>query len=65
MSPDVAENRVVEIYNQLDGFSAEHQRRIVAALKDYWVANGKWTKKDCSKKQWVKVQKIKAIFGDE
>jgi hypothetical protein len=65
MTLDVTENRVVEIFGQLDQFSPEHQQKFAAAFKDYWVANGKWTKKDCSKKQWAKVQKIKAILSDE
>jgi len=37
----------------------------VNLLKDRWKKAGRWAKKDCSKKQWVKVQKIKSILGTE
>ncbi len=63
-NPDVMENRIVEIYNQLDSLSPEHMEKLAAALKEYWIANRKWDKKDCSKKQWAKVQKIRTIAGD-
>ena len=63
-SPDITENRIVEIYNQLDSLSSEHMEKLAAALKEYWIANRKWNKKDCSKKQLAKVQKIRAIVNE-
>jgi hypothetical protein len=62
--PSVDENRVVEIYGKLDDFSEENQEKLALALKDYWIGQGKWTKKQCTKKQWDKVQKVKAILGE-
>ena len=46
-------------------FSEENKKRAALSLKRYWDDHGKWKKKACSKKQWAKVQKIKAILGDE
>ncbi len=62
--PLILENRVVEIYNKIDEFSEENKRAIAMALKKYWEACGKWKKKNCSKKQRIKVQKIKEIFEE-
>ena len=59
----VLENRVIEIYNRLDDFSEENKKNLAMALKSYWEAHRKWEKKDCSKKQWQKVKKIKEILG--
>ena len=60
----INENKVVEIYNRIDAFSKEAKRALAEALKEYWTANGKWKKKDCSRKQRIKVQKIKSILGE-
>lgn len=62
--PLILENRVVEIYNKIDEFSEENKTAIAMALKKYWEACGKWKKKNCSKKQRIKVQKIKGIFEE-
>jgi len=62
--PPIKENQVVEIYNRIDGFSEENRLSLAKELKEYWIANAKWNKKDCSKKQRKKVQKIKAILGE-
>ncbi len=61
--PSVLESRVVEIYNKINEFSEEDRNVLALALKKYWEMNGKWQKKDCSKKQWLKVQKVKGILG--
>jgi CRISPR-associated protein Csm5 len=62
-NPRVAENRVYDIFNQLETFD---QKALVAqALKEVWIRSGKWTKKECTAKQWKKVQQIKAILGEE
>ncbi|CAB1084162.1 hypothetical protein D1AOALGA4SA_11693 [Olavius algarvensis Delta 1 endosymbiont] len=63
--PAVTENRVVEIYNMLNDFSEDYQNKLALALKDYWASHEKWTKKQCTKKQWAKVQKVKSILGNE
>jgi len=60
----ILENRVVEIYNKIDEFSEENKRAIAMALKKYWERFGKWKKKNCSKKQRIKVQKIKEILEE-
>jgi len=62
--PAVTENRVVEIFNTLDEFPADKKPALAAALKEYWQRHGKWKKKNCTKKQWKKVQKVKEILGD-
>jgi len=62
--PDVIENQVVEIYNKMDNFSEKNKKELSLALKDYWVDSGKWNKKDCTKKQWKKVQKVKKILNE-
>ena len=63
--PSVTENRVVEIYSRIDEFSAENKTSLALALKKYWQAHGKWEKKNCSKKQWLKVQKVKTVLGEQ
>lgn len=59
------ENEIVELYNELDRYSDADQKIIAAALRDRWMADKKWSKKECSKKQWEKVQKVKNLLGDE
>lgn len=61
---DVKENTVIEIYNRIDGYSENYRWEIAEKLKAYWIANNKWSKKFCSKKQWEKVKKIKNIIGE-
>ncbi|MEA3487537.1 MAG: type III-A CRISPR-associated RAMP protein Csm5 [Thermodesulfobacteriota bacterium] len=63
--PYITEQQVIEIYNRIDSFSEENKKQAALSLRTYWDARAKWKKKTCSKKQWVKVQKIKAILGDE
>lgn len=58
--PSVLESRVVEIFNKIDEFSEENKKALALALKKYWEAHGKWEKG--SKKQRLKVRKIKAIL---
>jgi len=62
---DISENLVVEIYNRIESFSEENKKALALALKRYWESNGKWKKRDCSKKQWIKVRKIKGVLGEE
>jgi CRISPR-associated protein Csm5 len=60
--PSILEDRVVEIYKGIDEFSEENKKKLALALKKYWQAHGKWEK--CSKKQLVKVQKVKTMLGE-
>ena len=62
-SPEIDEQQVFDIFGRIDGFSDENKRPAAAAIKAYWEGHGKWNKKDCSKKQWAKVQHIKEILG--
>ncbi len=57
------ENEIIEVFNKLDGFEPGDRKIIAAALKRCWESAGKWGKKQCSKKQWEKVQKVKSILG--
>jgi len=62
--PLTAENRVAEIYDKIDEFGEKNKNSLAQALKKYWQARVKWEKKDYSKKQWTKVQKVKSILGE-
>lgn len=62
--PKIIESRVVETYNRIDEFSEENRVKLAKVLEVYWETQGKWKKKNCSKKQWVKVQKVKSILGE-
>jgi len=62
--PSVLESRVVEIFNRIDEFSEKNRVKLAGALKQYWETHGKWKKKDCSKKQWLKVQKVKGVLAE-
>lgn len=63
--PKSTENQVVEIYNKIDECSDENKTKLALALKAYWEKHGKWEKKDCSKKQLKKVQKVNNILGQK
>ncbi|MFZ5764059.1 MAG: type III-A CRISPR-associated RAMP protein Csm5 [Thermodesulfobacteriota bacterium] len=58
------ESDIVELYNKLDSFNPEDRKIIAVALKNFWDKAGKWKVKPKQKKQWEKVQKIKAILGE-
>jgi len=62
--PSVTEEQTVRIFMKLDQFSDANRKIAATVLKECWMRAGKWVKKDCSKKQWVKVQKIKSILGE-
>lgn len=62
--PEISENRVVDIFNQLESFPEEKRGDIAMGIKNYWVANNKWIAKTCTKKQKEKVNKIKSILGE-
>ena len=60
--PRTPENRIYEIYNQIDTF--KDQQMVAMALKEVWVKTNKWTKKQCTPKQWTKVKRVKEILGE-
>ncbi|MBN2568614.1 MAG: type III-A CRISPR-associated RAMP protein Csm5 [Deltaproteobacteria bacterium] len=62
--PEINEQQVFEIFGRIDGFPEENKKAVALSLKSYWEGHGKWNKKDCSKKQWAKVQKIKGILSE-
>jgi len=58
-----ANDPIGAIWKKLDTASPEHQKALARAFMERWQAEGKWTKKECSKKQFEKVQKVKEILG--
>lgn len=63
--PSTIDNRVFEIYNKIDDFSAENKKKLAEALKERWQSEGNWELKGKKKKskQGKKVDKIKGILG--
>ena len=66
----VSENRVIEIYNGIDGFSEDNKKAAAHALKRYWKACEKWEKPKGKKtkgilKQIDRVEKVKNILGEK
>jgi CRISPR-associated protein Csm5 len=57
------ENQVVEIYNRIDDFTPDNKILLAQALKEYWIANQKWSEK-LSKKQKIKVKKVNTILKE-
>lgn len=52
-------------WKRIETASPEEQKNLAQAFKEKWIADPKkWTKKECSKKQWEKVQKVKTILGE-
>jgi len=62
--PTIDERQVFDIFGRIDEFSDKNKTRAATAIKAYWEMQGRWNKKDCSKKQWTKVQKIKGIIDE-
>jgi len=64
----ITDEQVNILFSRLDEFSDENKPRLARSLKDYWMANRNWTKKDVGQKQWKKIrernQKIDGILGD-
>lgn len=60
--PKITENKIIEIYNRIDDFSEENKTKLALGLKSYWEKHGKWGKKKCTIKQWLKVQKVQRIL---
>jgi len=58
-----AKDPMPNIWPRVATASTENQKKLAAAIMERWQAEKNWTKKQCSKKQWDKVQKVKAILG--
>ena len=50
--------------SEIDDFSPENKIFLAQALKEYWIESQKWSGK-LSKKQKIKVRKVKAILGEK
>ena len=50
------------IWKKIDTAAPDHQKALAAAFMERWQTEKSWSKKECSKKQFEKVQKIKAIL---
>lgn len=57
-----ANDPISNIWKKIDTASPEHQKALAQAFKERWQSEGKWAKKECSKKQYDKVQKVKKIL---
>lgn len=61
---ELLEQQVVELFNGLDHMEDADRRKVAHAIKGLWVSTGKWSKKECSKKQSEKVRKVKQYLGE-
>jgi len=62
---ELNENQVFGLFNRIDILEVPFKKRTAVALKSLWIAEGRWNKKDCSKKQAVKVAKIEKILEED
>ncbi|MDT8405450.1 RAMP superfamily CRISPR-associated protein [Sulfuriflexus sp.] len=61
---DLLEHQVIELYNGLDAMDESDRLKTARAIQGLWEKIGKWNKKECSKKQWEKVVKLKGYLGE-
>lgn len=61
---ELHEHQVVELFNSLPAMDEADRLKAAQAVRSLWVTTGKWTKKECSKKQWEKVQRLKSFLGE-
>lgn len=61
---ELIENQIFDLFNRIDSFELQLQQRAAQILKSLWIAQKRWSKKECSPKQAVKVSKIKKILGE-
>ena len=45
-------------------YKEDYLVKIAQSLKQFWIGKNKWKKKQCSKKQLLKVKKVKEILGE-
>jgi CRISPR-associated protein Csm5 len=61
-NPLILEARIYEIFPSIQDFSDESKQKAALLIKEHWQRLGKWEKG--SKKQQLKVKKIKEILGE-
>lgn len=61
---ELNDNQIFELYSKLDSMDEELKLRAAKLISREWKAQNRWTKKECSKKQWQKVQILKNILGE-
>ncbi|WP_054030905.1 RAMP superfamily CRISPR-associated protein [Desulfatitalea tepidiphila] len=61
---DLDEQRISALVQKIDSFDPQLQVKAAKALKELWISQKRWTKKECSKKQLIKVAAIKTILGE-
>ncbi len=52
------------IWSDIDSTAPEQQKALARAFKERWQKEGNWKVKKAKKKQFAKVQKVKAILGE-
>ncbi len=52
------------VWPKITGAAPEHQKAMAQAFKALWKSEGKWNVKKKQKKQYEKVNKVKAILGE-
>ncbi len=60
-----AKDPIPNIWPKIETASPEHQKTLAQAFKERWQAENKWNVKPKKKKQWKKVQRVKAILGED
>jgi hypothetical protein len=59
------ENDVVALFTSLPQLEGAEQLKAATAIRDLWSRDPKkWSKKECSNKQWEKVQQLKKMLGE-
>jgi CRISPR-associated protein Csm5 len=58
------EDPINTLWPKFNAAAAGHKEALAAAFKQRWQQEGRWTKKECSKKQWEKVQLVKQALGE-
>lgn len=58
------DNQIYELYSKLDSMDGELKIRAAKLISREWKAQKRWGKKECSKKQWQKVQILKKILAE-
>ena len=59
-----AKDPIPNIWPKIESAPHGHQKALARAFKERWQAENKWNVKPKQKKQWKKVQRVKAILGE-
>lgn len=62
---ELNDNQVYDLFNRLDALPPQLQQQVAAALKARCIAQKRWRKKECSKKQAAKVDTLKKILEQD